>query len=73
MKTEYKFWVVWQPASGTPTVKHLSKEIAMAEAQRLAIANPGKEFFVMEATDMCVKDSVQWVSLDEYHIAMVPF
>lgn len=44
-----KFWMVWCPQGGTPTVRHHSREAADTEAARLAAKNPGKEFFVLKA------------------------
>lgn len=41
------FWLVWNPDGRAPTYKHHSVENAKAEAKRLAISNPGQEFFVM--------------------------
>jgi len=44
-----KFWVVWQPESGAPHHRHESFHLAQDEAERLAIRNPRKTFFVLEA------------------------
>ncbi len=55
-----RFWMVWCPEGRAPTVKHDSYERAVSEAERLARANPGREFFVLQATDMrCVNDMVR--------------
>jgi len=43
-----KFWLVWCPRGGTPTVRHFTRNSADAEAERLAEANPGKEFYVVD-------------------------
>lgn len=44
------FWTVWNPKRDTPTVAHSSEESATREAERLARANKGEQFFVMQAT-----------------------
>lgn len=44
-----KFWMVWCPQGGPPTVRHGSRESAEAEATRLAGKNPGREFFILKA------------------------
>lgn len=44
-----KFWCVWEPHYGTPTVKHCDKATAVQEARRLAAAHPGRVFHLMEA------------------------
>ncbi|MGF6936827.1 hypothetical protein OKW41_005989 [Paraburkholderia sp. UCT70] len=51
MKTqEDKFWLVWSPTCATPMGdRHPSFGSAAAEAERLAQANPGREFFVLGA------------------------
>lgn len=44
-----RFWMVWSPAGRTPTVQHLSEASAKNEANRLARANPGSEFHVLQS------------------------
>lgn len=47
-RLENKFWLVWSPTgSAPPKYRHRTPEAAIAEAERLAIANPGKEFIVL--------------------------
>ena len=58
-----KFWMVL--GVSVPVVKHATKETAFAEAERLAILNPGKEFFVLESLAACVKRDVHWEPTDE--------
>jgi hypothetical protein len=44
-----KYWFVHNPVSGNPPkVKHGSYSMAEAEAKRLAAANPGVSFFILE-------------------------
>ena len=51
-----KFWVVWSPSAGTPTVVHESKDKAEAEARRLALNTPKVngpvDFYVMESVSV---------------------
>lgn len=49
MSNEEGFYVVWQPKGGNPRVRHDCKHNATLEAERLAQANPGREFYVLEA------------------------
>jgi hypothetical protein len=44
-----QFWMVFNPRSGAPTVRHPTKEKAETEARRLARKCPGETFFVLEA------------------------
>ncbi len=46
---EYKYWFVRNPMSDTfPKVRYDSYSMAEAEAKRLAVANPGFAFFILE-------------------------
>jgi hypothetical protein len=49
MATEKRFWMVWCLQGRAPTTKHLSQEKARQEAERLARANPGREFVVLQS------------------------
>ena len=44
-----KFWVVWNPDAGAPTVRHPARDLAEREAERLAAKHPRDCFFVLEA------------------------
>jgi hypothetical protein len=44
------FWLIWCKDGGTPHYRHENYWGAQNEAQRLARANPGKQFVVLEAT-----------------------
>lgn len=50
-----KFWLVWCESKGQPTHKHASIDGAQREAERLARANPGCEFNVLEWCGACVR------------------
>jgi hypothetical protein len=57
------FWMVYTPQGTAPTKQHSSIESATREAERLARANPGKEFYVLVAIEgRCVND-MQRISL----------
>lgn len=57
MKRE-KFWMVYSPQGNTPTVMHSSPSVAMGEASRLATANPGQYFYLLEAMAEVKKQDV---------------
>ena len=44
-----RFWMVKVAGPGATYVQHRSKHLAVAEAMRLARANPGTSFYVLEA------------------------
>lgn len=48
-KEKQAFWMVYGVGQRAPTYKHLSEPAAELEAVRLAQANPGIEFVVLEA------------------------
>ena len=43
------FWLVWNPAGRPPLYRHESQLAATSEAERLARANPGQTFVVLES------------------------
>jgi hypothetical protein len=48
-----KFWMITGDRN-SPKVRHYNKQSAMNEAERLAISNPGTEYFVLEAIEIVV-------------------
>lgn len=45
-----RFYLVWSPQGASPPRhRHVSHQAAREEAERLARANPGREFFVVLA------------------------
>ncbi len=46
-----KFWMITGDGN-SPKVRHASRQDAVREAERLAKANPGTQFFVLEAVEM---------------------
>lgn len=65
------FWLVWNYGGGTPHFKHDNYWGAQNEAQRLARANPGQKFVVLEATHAFVCDTLQQIEFS--HDADIPF
>lgn len=45
-----QFWMVWNIGGNPPRVQHGYEHVAISEAERLARANPGETFVVLEAT-----------------------
>lgn len=58
------FYVVWNPDAGLPRVRHPSEHKAIAEAERLAAANPGQRFYVLAATHMSEHRTVTTTRLE---------
>lgn len=58
------FFAIWSPQGGNPIVKQPTLEAAAMEAERLALKNPGKEFFVMVAVAQTkIKGvEIEWVN-----------
>ncbi len=45
------FWLVWSPTGDRPpSYRHTTEDAALREANRLADANPGRVFYVMQPT-----------------------
>lgn len=49
MKEVYQFWMVWSPQGSAPTCRHGDYEKAVAEARRLSMKCPGREFYVLHS------------------------
>lgn len=62
--TEYTFWLVWCEGGNSSTFMHTVKHGAVTEAERLARANPGKRFVVMQAMEARMVDGMQKVEYD---------
>lgn len=57
------FYVVWCPGAGSPCIRHDSQREAKAEAERLACANPGREFIVLKAISISRSVSIETIAL----------
>lgn len=69
------FWLVWNYNGGAPLVQHASYESARAEAERLARANKGLTFVVMQSATACVVDDLKIIDLcpDSEYQDGIPF
>ena len=63
------FWMVWNEDGPGPRVKHETRARAEAEAKRLARANPGQRFVVLESC--CAFESNDLVRVTYEH--PIPF
>lgn len=57
------FWMVYGMGQGGPTYRHHSLESAKTEATRLARANPGVQFFILETIGTVEKVDVVFTDL----------
>lgn len=63
MQHREPFWLVWNPQGYNPQCKYNTEEGATREAERLARANPGQTFIVMESVGALVVDNIQRTDL----------
>ncbi|PZO66158.1 MAG: hypothetical protein DI635_00590 [Pseudoxanthomonas suwonensis] len=63
MQHREPFWLVWNPQGYNPQHKHNTLDGATREAERLARANPGQTFIVMESVGALVVDNIQRTDL----------
>lgn len=68
-----QFWMVWSPTGNPPRVKHDSEGRATVEAERLARANPGDTFIVLEAIAARVVENMQRIDLRQGEGCEPPF
>jgi hypothetical protein len=59
------FWLVWNEQGHIPTHKHPTEDSARTEAERLARANPGQQFHVLQLLGSCTFTGVDWSDQDE--------
>jgi hypothetical protein len=57
------FHLVWNPSGHNPNFRHPDRDSAITEAERLARAHPGQQFFVLAATDLRIVDAMQRIEL----------
>jgi hypothetical protein len=44
-----QFWLVWKRDGGPPRHRHATRDLAVAEAERLAALHPGQVFYIYES------------------------
>lgn len=69
MERETEFWLVYTPNGSNPTVRHTAEWEAEKEAQRLALVNPSRSFYVAHVKDRYEAPCVVHTELDPY----IPF
>ena len=62
------FWMVWCPQGHAPTAKHDTEARAIAEAERLARANPERQFYVLQAKHLRMVSTMVRVTLEEQEL-----
>lgn len=69
------FWIVWSPQGiRPPSRRHETREIAEAEAERLARCSAPSEFFVMEAVSLSKRVDISTERFDRWiPDAEIPF
>lgn len=65
------FWMVWNPEGRAPTYRHTSEGSAKTEAERLARANPGQTFVVLES--VCARRVDDMICIDMRADDGIPF
>ena len=60
------FWLVWNPQGHAPTRQHDTRDSAKREAERLARANRGQRFIVLQSMSECVVDEVQHIEHEDW-------
>lgn len=63
MSRQRQFWMIWNPERSAPTYMHDTEAAAETEAERLARANPGQSFYILEATQRVRVDNLQRMDL----------
>ena len=58
-----QFWMVWNLNGRAPMFQHDSENSATCEAERLALANPGLTFVVLQAICARKSDTMQRLDL----------
>ena len=58
-----RFWMVYGHGQRRPVVRHKTEASALSEAEKLAKANPGVRFYVLQPIIMSVKIEVETTDL----------
>jgi hypothetical protein len=67
------FWLVWNENGRVPMYRHDTLESAQTEAERLARANPGETFYVLEAVGLRVVDNMKRIDFRKDVADELPF
>jgi hypothetical protein len=62
--SEQGFFLVWEETSGYTKFRHFQKHLAEQEAERLAVSNPGRRFYILAPIEMCTTHNVQWEKME---------
>lgn len=62
---ETGFYMVWNEVGSSPRVRHDNLDDAKKEASRLASAQPGVRFFVLQAIGQCQSVNTVYTRLEE--------
>lgn len=62
MNNRPAFWLVWNPQGHSPVVQHDTKASAERESERLARANRGQRFIILQSIGERVVDDVQVIT-----------
>lgn len=68
-----QFWMVWNLNGNQPRYTHTSESLAENEAKRLARANPGERFVVLEAVSAHQVTDMHSISLRDCGDSDIPF
>lgn len=68
-----QFWMVWNLDGNQPRHRHATEDLATIEAKRLAQANPGESFVVLEAVSAHKVTNMVSVSLRNAAYDDIPF
>lgn len=61
-----KFWMVWKAEGSPPARMHETLSSAEQEAERLALANHGNRFVVLESIKFCTfYNPINWYDTDD--------
>jgi hypothetical protein len=52
------FYMIWCEDNRAPTMKHLTKELAEEEAERLSALLPGRNFYILEVVELCFASAI---------------
>jgi len=72
MLSQERFWLVWCPDRGEPSIKHLTREEAKFEAVRIA-TREAKAVHVLECVGSAYPREAQWESCSNVKFATIQY